>query len=454
MRKATLVGWVLALAAFSLAAAPNTAVRIGPAAFGDWREDAPGVRRHIRPGDLPAPKSETESEEADVRNAPKIVPRPAGATLKVPAGFSVTVYASGLNQPRVIRRAPNGDIFVAESGGQSKVGRIRVFRAADGAATPAQQEIFADNLNQPYGIAFYPAGPNPRFVYVGEANQVVRFPYTNGDLKASGPAQVIVPNIPTRGHWTRDIAVSPDGSRLFVAIGSASNVAGGMPPRTAEDVRAFEATHGRGAAWGEEENRAVVRVFDPDGRQVRNFATGLRNCSGVTIQPATGALWCVVNERDLLGDNVPPDYATRVQEGSFYGWPWYYIGNNEDPRLRGIRPDLREAARLPDVLIQAHSASLGIVFYDGTQFPAEYRGSAFVALHGSWNRGVRTGYKMVRLLMNGNNPTGVYEDFLTGFVVDNDSVWGRPVGIAVARDGSLLVTEDGNNTIWRISHSR
>ncbi|MGH9896275.1 MAG: PQQ-dependent sugar dehydrogenase, partial [bacterium] len=273
---------MLALAAFSLAAAPSTAVRVGPDAFGDWREDAPGVRRHIRPGDLPAPKSEAEDEEANVRNAPKVVSRPAGATPKVPAGFSVSVYASGLNQPRVIRKAPNGDIFVAESGGESRVGRIRVLRASDGAATPAQQETFADNLNRPYGIAFYPAGPNPRFVYVGEANQVVRFPYANGDLKASGPAQVIIPNIPANGHWTRDIAVSPDGSRLFVAVGSASNVGGGTPPRTAEEIRAWEATHGRGAAWGEEENRAVVRVFDPEGRQVRNFATGLRNCSGMT----------------------------------------------------------------------------------------------------------------------------------------------------------------------------
>lgn len=360
------------------------------------------------------------------------------------------IYATGLNQPRVIRMAPNGDVFVAESG----AGRIRVFRTPAGASQSTQQEVFAEGLQRPYGIAFYPPGPNPRFMYIGETNRVVRYPYNNGDLKATGPFQVILPSLPTGGHWTRDLAVAPDGSRLFVAIGSRSNVAEGMPERSPEAIRSFEAARGRGAAWDTEEGRAVVRVFDSEGRDVRNYATGLRNCSGLTIQPSTGDLWCATNERDGLGDNVPPDYATRVQEGAFYGWPWFYIGNHEDPRLKGKRLDLRANITVPDVLIQAHSAPLGIVFYDGNLFPANYRGDAFVTLHGSWNRGLRTGYKVIRVLMRDGRPTGVYEDFLTGFVIDDKSVWGRPVGLAVARDGSLLVSEDGNNTIWRVSHRR
>jgi glucose/arabinose dehydrogenase len=412
--------------------------------------DAPGIQRHIRPADLPPPKLGTATENADVRASPRVVERPGSATPKVPAGFSADLYASGLTQPRVIRRAPNGDIFVAESG----AGRVRVLRAPDGATRAAQQAMFAENLQRPYGIAFYPPGDNPRFIYIGEAHQVVRFPYTNGDLRASGPAQVIVPNIPTSRHWTRDVTVAADGGQLFVAVGSGSNVAGDMPSRSPEEIRSFEATHGRGAAWGPEENRAVVRAFDPEGRQIRNYATGLRNCSGLAVQPTTGSLWCVVNERDHLGDNVPPDYATRVQQDAFYGWPWYYIGGNEDPRLKGARPDLRASVTVPDVLIQAHSATLGIAFYDGNLFPPQYRGDALVTLHGSWNRGIRTGYKIVRLVMRDGRPTGVYEDFLTGFVADNNSVWGRPVGVTVARDGSLLVTEDGNNTIWRVSYRR
>jgi glucose/arabinose dehydrogenase len=434
-----------AILAFVFSTMPSVAqIRTGAAAFGDWRFDAPGVQRHITAADLPPPAS-----DSDGRAFPRVVARPDGAAPRVPAGFVADVYVSGLSAPRVIRRAPNGDIFVAESG----AGRIRVLRAPDGAARPAQQEIFADNLQRPYGIAFYPAD-RPRFVYVGETHQVVRYPYTSGDLRAGGPPQVIVANIPSSGHWTRDLAVAPDGSRLFVAVGSASNVAEGIGSRSAEEIRAFEATHGRGGAWGSEENRAVVRVFDPEGRQIRNYATGLRNCSGLTMQPGTANLWCVVNERDRLGDNLPPDYATHVQQDAFYGWPWYYIGSHEDPRLRGARPDLRGVATVPDVLIQAHSATLGIVFYDGAQFPPDYRGDAFVTLHGSWNREIRTGYKVVRLLVRDGRATGVYEDFLTGFVADNNGVWGRPVGVAVMRDGSLLVSEDGNNTVWRVAYRR
>ena len=433
------------LATFVIAAGSATSVaadvRTGAAAFSDWHSDAPGVRRLITPADLQSPKLDTQAEQADFSNGAKVVPRPEGALPKVPAGFSVDVFASGLKQPRVIRIAPNGDVFVAESG----AGRILIFRA--GASQP---NVFAEGLRRPYGIAFYPVGASPQFVYVGETNQIIRFPYKSGDLKASAPAQIIIPNLPTTHHWTRDVAAAADG-RLFYSIGSASNVAGDMPQKTPDDIRAFEATHGRGAAWGDEENRAAVRVFNADGSGAKTFATGLRNCTGLAMQPGANALWCVVNERDHLGDNVPTEYATRVSENGFYGWPWYYIGDHEDPRLKGQRPDLKGHINVPDVLLEAHTAPLSIIFYEGSQFPPDFKGSAFVAMHGSWNRTKRTGYKVVRLPMRDGKATGVQEDFITGFVLSDSEVWGRPVGIAVAADGALLVSEDGNGTIWRVS---
>jgi glucose/arabinose dehydrogenase len=292
----------------------------------------------------------------------------------------------------------------------------------------------------------------PQHVYVGAANQVVRFPYSNGDRKATGSAEVVIADIPTERHWTRDLEVSRDGERLFVSIGSASNVAAGMPEKTPEEIKAYEDTHGLGAAWGEEENRAVVRVFDPEGATVRNYATGLRNCSGMAMQPGTDTLWCTGNERDHLGADLVPDFLTTVQDGGFYGWPWYYIGGNEDPAHAGERPDLQDKVNVPEVLIQAHSSTLDLIFYDADAFPAAYRGDAFATLHGSWNRQDRTGYKVIRALMEDGEPTGVYEDFMTGFVLDEETVWGRPAGIAVARDGALLVSDDANGTIFRVAY--
>jgi glucose/arabinose dehydrogenase len=263
---------------------------------------------------------------------------------------------------------------------------------------------------------------------------------------------VLVDKIPTKRHWTRDLAVSQDGKRIFVSIGSASNLGvGGMPDMSLEKIQQHEKTHGRGAAWGEEENRAVVRVFDPDGKNIRNYATGIRNCSGLAMQPGTDNLWCVVNERDHLGPNLVPDHMVRVQDGAFYGWPWYYIGGNEDPALKGKRPDLKGEVRVPEVLIQAHSSALSVAFYDRDAFPSEYRGDAFVALHGSHSRPDMTGYKVIRVRMNQGKPTGEYEDFMTGFVVDNKTVWGRPAGVAVTRDGALLVSDDANGTIFRVT---
>lgn len=406
------------------------------AAYGDWSTDAPGVARLIRPADLPPPRATPSAS-----SGPSVANRPDHVLPRVPPGFRVELVASGLETPRTLRRAPNGDMFLAESGS----GRVLILRAH---AKPA---VFAEDLSLPFGIAFWPPGPDPRFVYVAESARVVRFPYHGGDLKAAGRAETVVPHLPTGGHWTRDLAFSPDGRRMFVSVGSASNAGTEMsrdPPARFAEARP------PGAAWGDEENRADVLVADPDGGNLKVFATGLRNCSAEAIEPGTGALWCAVNERDGLGDNLPPDYATAVREGAFYGWPWFYIGDHGDPRFQGRRPDLAGQVVTPDVLIQPHSAPLGITFYDGAQFPPEYRGDAFVALHGSWNRGRRTGYKVVRLLFRDGRATGEYEDFLTGFVISDRSVWGRPVGVAVDKDGALLVSEDGNGTVWRVSYKR
>jgi glucose/arabinose dehydrogenase len=416
---------------------------------GDWPNAKPGKKYRFSAASLPAPFA-----TASARNFPPTAPRPDNAEISVPAGFTVAPFAK-LTGPRVVRVAPNGDIFVAET----RSGRVTVIRAADGASEPAETAVFAEGLTQPFGIAFYPTN-KPEWVYVANINSVVRFPYRVGDLKARGPAETIVEKLSdtTGGHSTRDIAFSKDDKRMFVSVGSGSNVAETMGTKTPEEVKQWEATRPVGAAWGNETNRADVLVFTPDGKNEKIFATGIRNCVGVTIHPTTGALWCVTNERDLLGDNLVPDYGTSVKENAFYGWPWYYIGNNPDPRFRdnATRPDLPGKITVPDVLFQAHSAALGIAFYNATKgaaaFPKEYQGDAFVAFHGSWNRGKRTGYKVVRMKMNQGVATGEYEDFLTGFVIDDSKVWGRPVGVAVARDGALLVTDDASNTLWRIAY--
>ncbi len=432
-----------------LAAALGILAVAAAAQNGDWRGDAPGTMHRIAVDALPAPFASRSSS-----NAPGVVAPPASAQLHVPPGFAVQRFAEGLNAPRIVRVAPNGDIFVAES----VAGRIRILRAADGAASPSLTRVFAGGLDLPFGIAFYPPGPDPHFIYVADNNAVVRIPYQSGDVQARGkPETIVAPLSPTAGyHWTRDIAFSADGQHMFVSIGSGSNDAEGMAPLGAEALREHIARTVPGAAWGSEERRAAVMDYAPDGSAGRFFATGLRNCVGLAVQQQTGDVWCSTNERDGLGDNLPPDYVTRVAAGSFFGWPWYYIGAHPDPRHPHQRPDLAEDVALPDVLIQPHSAPLGMTFYTGSgpaAFGAEYQGDAFVALHGSWNRAVRTGYKLVRIHLHDGLPVAGagYEDFMTGFVVDDDDVWGRPVGVAVAHDGALLVTEDGNGTIWRIA---
>jgi glucose/arabinose dehydrogenase len=308
--------------------------------------------------------------------------------------------------------------------------------------------VYASGLHEPFGIAFYPAGADPAWVYVANTDSVVRFPYHAGDTKAAAAPQTIVAELPHGyGHSTRDIAFSSDDKRLYVSVGSASNDAEGMGAASA----AANAESPLGASIGYEKDRADVLAFDPDGKNRAVFATGIRNCVGLAVHPSTGDLWCSTNERDGLGDNLVPDYVTRVREGAFYGWPWFYIGSNEDPRHVGERSDLKDKVTVPDVLLQAHSASLGLTFYNGGLFPDVYKGDGFAAEHGSWNRSSRTGYKVIRIRTKAGVPTGEYEDFVTGFVVDDRKVWGRPVGVAVARDGALLVSEDGNGTIWRIT---
>lgn len=438
------------LSTLKTTAAASAAPAVSQGDAGDWRNARPGVKYRIEAADLAVPYS-TKS----AGNGPRIVKQPADAALAVPPGFTVRLFADGLSNPRLTRTAPNGDIFIAETGRN----RIRVLRAPDGAEVPTENEVFAGGLRQPFGIAFYPSGDKPEWIYVANNDSVVRIPYQSGDLKATGDAQVVVPHLPAGGgHSTRDLAFSRDGKRMFISVGSTSNVAESMSRKNGDDLKKWEAEHGRGAAWDSETQRADILVTDPEGTQpLRSFATGVRNGVGLAVDPETGELWTSTNERDGLGDNLVPDYVTHVKEGGYYGWPWHYLGDHEDPRHAGERPDLAGKAITPDVLVQAHSASLQITFYPvnkgAAAFPAEYRGDIFAALHGSWNRNSRTGYKIVRLRLKDGKATGEYEDFLTGFVADDRNVWGRPVGVTVARDGALLVTEDGNGTVWRVAYA-
>ena len=431
---------LLFASAFAAPASAQSEPLVGAAAFGDWRADRPGVSRLIRPDDLPKPGATPSAAKFS-----HVVPRPPSALPQVPAGFKIALFAEGLSGPRQLRVAPNGDIFIAET----RAGRLRVLRPAEGNAKPSAEEIFATGLHQPFGIAFYPAGDNPQWVYVADTDRVVRFPYRNGDLKAAAKPEIVVTELPHGyGHSTRDIAFTGDDKRMLISVGSASNDAEGM----ASPPEGWTGSHPLGASWGSENGRADVLVFDPDGKNPAVFATGIRNCVGLAVHPKSGEAYCSTNERDGFGDNLVPDYITRVREGAFYGWPWYYIGNHEDPRHAGQRPDLKAKVTAPDVLLQAHSASLGLTFYNGNAFPGEYVGDGFAAEHGSWNRSRRTGYKVIRIRLKDGVPTGEYEDFVTGFVINDNDVWGRPVGVAVAHDGALLVSEDGNGTIWRITH--
>ncbi|MCU1271526.1 MAG: glucose/sorbosone dehydrogenase [Acidobacteriaceae bacterium] len=391
--------------------------------FTDYRFESPGTIRHITLKDLPEPYATSSAT-----NGPKIVARPEDAWPKAPEGFKVELYSTGLTNPRIMRTAPNGDIFLAET----SAGDIKVFRGMTADGKPEQMKVFATGLNIPFGIAFYPLGPNPEWVYVANMDSVVRFPYHNGDMTSSGPPQHLL-DLPSGGHHrSRDVQFSADGKKMFVSVGSEQNV---------DDTPA-------------EKNRADILELNPDGSGLRVYASGIRNPVGIAINPATGELWCSVNERDGLGNDLVPDYITHVQEGGFYGWPWWYMGGNQDPRFAGKHPELKDKVITPDVILQPHNASLQMAFYDGKQFPAEYAGDIFASEHGSWNRSPRAGYEVIRVpLHQTGHASGEYEDFLTGFVIDDENVWGRPVGVTVATDGSLLVSDDGSGSIWRISYT-
>jgi glucose/arabinose dehydrogenase len=416
----------LSASLFAPSAWAQTKTLTGQDAFTDYSKEHPGVRRKITQADLPQPKP-----EESVSNSASVVARPEGAWPIAPPGFKVELYAQGFRVPRLIRTAPNGDIFLADAA----AGEIKVLRGVGADGKVATTETFATGLKLPFGIAFYPLGPNPQWVYVGNTSSVVRFPYKSGDLKASGPAEVIVPELPTGGgHITRDVVFSPDGKKMLVSVGSASNV---------DDPD----TH------PSELHRADVLEFAPDGKFVKVYASGIRNCVGEAINPTTGQLWCSTNERDALGDNLVPDYITSVKEDGFYGWPYYYIGAHQDPRLVGKHPELKDKVIVPDVLLQPHFASLELTFYTGSQFPAEYKGDGFAAEHGSWNKSKRAGYEVIRVPMKDGHATGEFEDFLTGFVTADGQVWGRPVGVAVAKDGSLFVTDDGSKSVWHVTYT-
>ena len=437
----------IALAVLTVAlpnfASAQTKTLTGHEAYGDWRGDAPGVRRHIKAGDLPAPMATPST-----RNSVSVVKPRDGTQLKVPAGFTVKPFITGLDKPRLMRVAPNGDIFIAESSS----GRIRVLRPKPDGEGVAENKVFASGLKQPFGIAFYPA-QNPQWVYIANTDAVARFAYKAGDMEAAGKPETVAPNIPVGHHWTRDVVFSNDGKTMFVSVGSGSNVGENMDKLSPDAVKQAVGDKPLGTSWGPEYERAAVLAFTPDGKDRRIYATGIRNCVGMAVD-AKGVLWCSTNERGLLGDDLVPDYITRVKEGAFYGWPWYYIGDNLDPRWKDTpRADLKDKVTVPDILLQPHMASLQMMFYTGDQFPAEYKGSLFAAEHGSWNRSKRTGYKIIRGIVKDGVPTGEYEDFVTGFVIDDSASWGRPVGVAQAKDGSLLFSEDGNGTIWRVSHT-
>ncbi len=392
------------------------AASFGPAA---WAADNQKVGQHfdIRPEAMPAPYATSSAS-----NAPDMIARPTGATLRVPPGFAASLFAEGLEHPRWLAVAKNGDVFVAES----DAGKVTLLRDVDGDGKAEVKATFADGFEQPHGLAFR-AGA----LYVADTRAVWRIPYADGALQGASRAAVTPVGAfgGSADHWTRNIVFDSKG-RLFIAIGSSANVGEEPPPR------------------------ATVQVFE--NGKLHTFASGLRNPVGIGFYPGTDDLYVVVNERDGLGDGLVPDYLTHLVEGGFYGWPYAYIGHHPDPHYGKKRPDLVAKSITPDLLFQSHSAPLGLVFYEGNQFPAAYRGDAFVALHGSWNAALPTGYKIVCVPFRNGRPAGGYDNFAVGFWAKGTgtaSVWGRPVGLAVAKDGSLLVADDAGKAVWRIAYT-
>jgi glucose/arabinose dehydrogenase len=377
-------------------------------------------KKLIDPKSLPQPGS-TPSQGS----GPRMVPQPDGVNLTVPKGFKVNVFAEGLNNARWIAVAPNGDVFVTEAGPN----RVTVLRDTKGEGKADIKQVYAEGLNLPFGIAFQPG-----FLYITNTNSIVPFPYKDGDLQAGGGPEKLadLPGLGYRQHWTRDLVFSADGKKMYVSVGSEKDI-----------------------DEPEEPHRAAILEFNADGTGERVYASGIRNASGKAINPVTKQLWADCNERDGLGDELVPDYVTAVNDGGHYGWPTYYIGPNRDPRVKDTSL-AADKVIVPDCLLQPHSSTLGLLFYSGSQFPKEYRNDAFVALHGSGNRLKRTGYKLIRIHFKNGKPAGTYEDFLSGWMLGEDDprVWGRPAGLAVAKDGSLLVVDDGANKIWRVSYGK
>ena len=399
-------------------------------AFTDYTKEHPGVARKLTTDDLPEPYA-TQSAMNDAH----LVPRPKDAWPQAPPGFRVDLYADGFVNGRLLRTAPNGDIFMADN----LAGEVIVLRGVGPDGRAKRIERFATELSLPFGIAFYPAGPHPQWVYVANTDSVVRFPYRSGDMIARGPAQPVIPDLPGYarlhggGHWTHDIVFSKDQKHLLVSVGSRTNVTD---------------TDGNPADL----HRADVLEYTPTGAFERIYASGIRNCVGEAIHPLTGEVWCSTNERDGLGDDLVPDYITHLEPGGFYGWPWFYMGGHQDPRHPGKHPELQASVLTPDVLLQPHFASLEMLFYTGKSFPARYAERGFAAEHGSWNKGSRAGYEVISFPTSNGRATGEYEDFLTGFVLANGDVWGRPVGVTTGADGSLFVSDDGSNAIWHVTY--
>jgi glucose/arabinose dehydrogenase len=375
----------------------------------------PAQVTHGQKPKLPAPFATNSAG-----NGPDKVKPPAGFLPTVPTGFRLTVFAANFKRPRWLTVAPNGDIFLADTG----AGEIVVLRDPQHTGGAQEREVFADGMKRPFGIAF-----REDYVYVGNMNEVVRFRYDPKTSKRLGEKEHLL-DLPSGGHDTRSLAFSADGKHLFIGVGSASNI-----------------------DTGEDPLRAAVTICDPDGKNARLYATGLRNPVGLALEPVTGEIWTTVNERDELGDNLPPDYFTSLKDGGFYGWPYSYIGNNVDPRVKPQQPDLVAGAIIPDVLLGAHVAPLQFAFYTGKQFPESYRGGAFVAEHGSWNRATRSGYQIAFVAFKNGKPSADPVPFMTGLVPDptGTDVSGRPVGVTVAPDGSLLVSDDGAGVVYRIS---
>lgn len=357
-----------------------------------------------------------------VQNRPQVIPRPDGAQLKLPQGFQIKEFATDFEKPRIMIYAPGGEIFITDS---VTNGSVILLAGKDGKPLASRRKLI-EGLDRPYGMVWW-----KDYLYVGETTSLKRYKYDAKNVSFGKGEEIVNMANFGKGHWTRAVAFDPKGEKLYLGIGSESNVSAGEPAQ-----------------------RAAISRYNPDGSGYELFATGTRNPTQIGFYPGTSQLWASIQERDALGDDLVPDYFTHIQQGGFYGWPYSYFGPNEDPRNKGMKPDLVKKTITPDVSLGAHTAVIDWKFYTAKKFPAHYQEGAFVALHGSWNRAQRVGYSVVFVPFKGGKPAGPPEDFLTGWRIDpgKREVWGRPTGILVMKDGSLLVSDDGGNKVWHITH--